>query len=93
MYLINAVYCTICIVLADYHSTTVSNVYWTDAREITGSVPGTWVWGDGTLLNYDPWRPNDPNAAADTRAVITKYDVLMRDRSDFGSNHFICKRK
>ena len=76
----------------DLLSKSVSNSYWTDLQETTGSVPGTWQWGDGTLLTYDLWIPGQPSHASDVTATLRKSDGVMNDISASYSFNFICEK-
>ena len=64
----------------------------TDAREIEGKVPGTWIWGDNTPLNYNPWRDGEPNLASQRRAVIKAPLGKMVDIDYIQQKSVLCEK-
>ena len=80
------------IAFTEFRSKSETTRYWTDLREVTGTAPGTWVWGDGSLLNHNPWRLGQPNSPYNDRAVFHKGSGLMNDLPAERLYHFICEK-
>ena len=65
--------------------------YLTDITRIVDGKPGTWQWGDGTILDYDRWGPNNPYKSDRKKMRFAKYSRLMYDTSGTFPYHFICE--
>ena len=75
-----------------YSDTSAMAYYWTDLRETTGSVPGSWEWGDGTSLNYNQWRHGEPSSSTERRAILYKVTTLLWDTTQTSNRHVICEK-
>ena len=75
-----------------FSSMSVACCYWTDLREITNSVPGTWIWGDGSPLSYDQWTPGQPSHVSDVRAPLYKLNTLLYDEESDRLYTFVCQK-
>ena len=76
-----------------FSSASGAEFYWTDLRETSGTVPGTWEWGDGTPLHYpstDPWSPGEPSSAQSDRAAL--YNKRLYDLYPTTYRNFICEK-
>ena len=95
---LNTYLCYVCnailiyLFFTDFNSGALSWWYHTDIRETTGTAPGTWIWGDNSLLNYDPWTPLEPNTPSYLIGVIDKRDALMKDWDELSTINFICEK-
>ena len=56
------------------------------------SPTSPWLWGDGTVLNYDAWGYNQPNADyTDIRAILHLPHMLFNDHKATSSS-IICEK-
>ena len=65
--------------------------YLTDMTRIVDGKPGTWQWGDGTILDYDRWGPNYPSSSDWKRMRFAKHNQLMSDTNGNFPYHFVCE--
>ena len=75
-----------------FHATSMGSRYWTDLRELTSTTPGTWVWGDGSPLNYHKWQSHQPSTDSELRAYLDKGDTRLYDFDANAGFHFICEK-
>lgn len=54
---------------------------------------GSYVWSDGTIMNYSYWRPTEPNNLNNNENCAEKYDRTWNDNNSFISFRFICKMR
>ena len=86
-------YCRVLLLLFTvYSDTTVVDFYYTDLRKTSDDLPGTWLWGDGTLLDYDKWKEGYPKDVEKTKTKFLKETQLMEDSSGNAPYHFICEK-
>ena len=78
-------------VLTGGRGTTNTDFYHIDITRIANGKPGTWQWGDGTILDYDRWAPENPRMIDRKKMRLAKYDQLMSDTSGAYDYHYICE--
>ena len=67
---------------------------WSDLREMNRSVPGRWIWGDGSPLTHNPWKPGYPSEPLHMYAAMVKgRPMQMIDvHGHYWRGHFICEK-
>ena len=68
--------------------------YWVALNEMTGTLPGTWKWEDGTLLSYNQWATKQPNSAGDRNVILwlTPPTFGFNDRKASLTFNIICEK-
>ena len=66
--------------------------YNVNLHKLTGTVPGTWEWGDGTPLSYNRWGSTQPNYIHAKTVVLLLPDIQFNDVPDTLVTSFICEK-